>query len=386
MVQLSKNYKGSTTDFHLSRRHVMKKTPLYENHCKLGGKIIDFNGWALPVQYMGIIEEHRHVREAAGVFDVSHMGEITVKGHDAEKFIQKLITNDIQKTKDFRILYSPMCYPDGGVVDDLLIYKYSSQFYLLIVNAGNTEKDFEWIIKNLEGQVEVENISDYYAQLALQGPKAEEILQRLVDIPLRDIRFFNFSPEVEICGTKAIISRSGYTGEDGFEIYIKSEYVSQLWDTLLREGKEYGLVPAGLGARDTLRFEVALTLYGHEISKDITPLEAGIGRFVKLDKDDFIGKSELLKQKSQGVKRKLIGFEMIDRGIPRNNYDILVNNKKIGFVTSGSYSPSLEKNIGMALVESEFTDIGLNIEIVVRNRALKAKIVEMPFYSKSYSK
>ncbi|HZK28027.1 MAG TPA: glycine cleavage system aminomethyltransferase GcvT [Thermoclostridium sp.] len=364
----------------------MKKTPLYENHCKLGGKIIDFNGWALPVQYMGIIEEHRHVREAAGVFDVSHMGEITVKGHDAEKFIQKLITNDIQKTKDFRILYSPMCYPDGGVVDDLLIYKYSSQFYLLIVNAGNTEKDFEWIIKNLEGQVEVENISDYYAQLALQGPKAEEILQRLVDIPLRDIRFFNFSPEVEICGTKAIISRSGYTGEDGFEIYIKSEYVSQLWDTLLREGKEYGLVPAGLGARDTLRFEVALTLYGHEISKDITPLEAGIGRFVKLDKDDFIGKSELLKQKSQGVKRKLIGFEMIDRGIPRNNYDILVNNKKIGFVTSGSYSPSLEKNIGMALVESEFTDIGLNIEIVVRNRALKAKIVEMPFYSKSYSK
>lgn len=364
----------------------MKKTPLYEKHCELGGKIIDFNGWALPIQYSGILEEHKHVREAAGVFDVSHMGEIVIKGPDSEKFIQRLITNDIQRTKDYRILYSPMCYPDGGVVDDLLIYKYSSQFYLLIVNAGNTQKDYEWIMQNLEGQVEVENVSDDFAQLALQGPNAEAILQKLVNIPLNEIRFFSFNPEVELCGGKAIISRSGYTGEDGFEIYINNAYAPRLWDALLEKGKDYGIVPAGLGARDTLRFEVSLPLYGHEISKDITPLEAGFDRFVKLEKADFIGKDALVKQKGDGVKRKLVGFEMIDRGIPRSNYDVLTNNEKIGFVTSGNFSPSLEKNIGMALVESNFSDIGLEIEIAIRNRALKAKIVEIPFYSKNYSK
>ena len=238
----------------------MKKTPLYDKHCELGGKIIDFHDWALPVQYSGIIDEHKQVRNAAGLFDVSHMGEITVEGPDATEFIQKMITNDISKTRDFRIVYSPMCYPDGGVVDDILIYKYSSEFYLLIVNASNTDKDYDWLSQNLEGRVKVNNVSDYYAQLALQGPESEKILQKLVDIPLGDIRFFNFMPEVEICGQKAIISRTGYTGEDGFEIYIKNEFVHKLWDSLFQAGKDYGLVPAGLGARDTLRLEVALPL------------------------------------------------------------------------------------------------------------------------------
>ncbi|NLX77963.1 MAG: glycine cleavage system aminomethyltransferase GcvT [Clostridiaceae bacterium] len=364
----------------------MKRTPLYDKHCELGGKIIDFNGWALPVQYSGIIEEHRQVRNAAGLFDVSHMGEIIVEGPDATGFIQKIITNDISKTRDFRVVYSPMCYPDGGVVDDILIYKYSDEFYLLIVNASNTEKDYDWLSQNIEGKATIRNVSDYYAQLALQGPESEKILQKLVDIDLKGLKFFNFAPEVEIAGHKAVISRSGYTGEDGFEIYIKSDYANELWDALMQAGKDCGLVPAGLGARDTLRFEVALPLYGHEISPDITPLEAGLDRFVKLDKENFIGKDALIEQKSTGVKRKIAGFEMVDRGVPRAQYDILADGKKIGFVTSGSYSPSLEKNLGIALLETAYAEPGTEVDIAIRNRALKARITVLPFYTKKYTK
>jgi len=364
----------------------MKKTPLYDKHCESGGKIIDFHGWALPVQYSGIIDEHKHVRKAAGLFDVSHMGEITVEGPDAEKFIQKMVTNDISKAGDYRIVYSPMCYPDGGVVDDLLIYKYSPGYYLLIVNASNSDKDYNWLSENLEGRVRIKNLSEYYAQMALQGPESEKILQKLVGIPLKEIRFFNFLPEAEICGKKAIISRTGYTGEDGFEIYIKGEYAPLLWDNLLQAGEDSGLVPAGLGARDTLRFEAALPLYGNELSRDITPLEVGLDRFVKLEKESFIGKDALIKQKSTGLKRKLVGFEMIDRGIPRSEYDVLVNGEKIGYVTSGNYSPSLDKNLGMALVDSAFAEIGREVDISIRNRALKARITELPFYSKKYAR
>lgn len=364
----------------------MKKTPLYDKHCELGGKIIDFHGWALPVQYSGIIEEHKRVRTAAGLFDVSHMGEISVKGPDATGFIQKIITNDIQKAACYRVVYSPMCYPGGGVVDDILVYKYSSEFYLLVVNASNIDKDYDWLSQNLEGRVEIENISDYYAQLALQGPESEKILQKLVNINLKDLKFFNFSPEVEICGGRAIISRSGYTGEDGFEIYIKSEFAPALWDKLLQAGKGYGLAPAGLGARDTLRFEVALPLYGQELSQDITPLEAGLDRFVKLEKENFIGRDALMEQKSVGIKRKIVGFEMVDRGIPRTRYDVLADGEKIGYVTSGNFSPSLEKNLGMALVDSAFSEPGTEVDIVIRNKPTKARIVELPFYSKKYAK
>ncbi len=364
----------------------MKKTPLYETHSELGGRIIDFGGWALPVQYAGIIEEHEQVRKAAGLFDVSHMGEIIVKGKDSEFFIQKLITNNILGVKEYRIVYSPMCYPDGGVVDDLLIYKYSDEYFLLIVNASNTDKDFDWIKKNAEGQVEVENVSESFAQFALQGPAAEVILQKLTSMPLTDIGFFRFKLNVEISGIEAIVSRTGYTGEDGFEIYINSESAVYLWDKILEAGKTEGLVPVGLGARDTLRLEAALSLYGHEISQDISPLEAGLGKFVNLNKDDFIGKEALVKQHEEGLKRIITGFEMIDRGIPRSGYDAQVDGRSVGFVTSGSFSPSLRKNIGMALIEPDINKVGTELDIIIRNKTVKAKIVKLPFYNKKYKK
>ncbi len=364
----------------------LKRTPLYEIHRSLGGKLIDFGGWELPVQYSGIIEEHQQVRSAAGLFDVSHMGEITVKGKDAEKFLQKLITNDISNAKDFQVVYSPVCYPEGGSVDDLLVYKYNSSDYLLVVNASNTDKDFAWMLENAEGGVELENVSAAYAQIAIQGPKAETILQRLTDSDLGEIRFYHFKPEVRIAGVSTIVSRTGYTGEDGFEIYLPSEYAAPVWEKLMEAGKEDGLMPAGLGARDTLRFEAALPLYGQEISRDISPLEAGLGRFVKLEKEDFIGKAALVAQKERGIPRKLAGFEMLDRGIPRSHYEVQAEGAFIGFVTTGSYSPSLAKNIGLALVDSAFAAEGTVFDILVRGKALKGKVTKIPFYSKKYKK
>lgn len=364
----------------------MKKTPLYENHVQVGGKLIDFGCWALPVQYLGILGEHQNVREKAGLFDVSHMGEITVKGSDAQNFIQKMVTNDISGMKDYQVLYSPMCYHDGGVVDDLLVYKFGNEDYLLVVNACNIEKDFKWLLDNLEGQVEIDNVSDQYAQIALQGPKAEEILQKVTETPLNEIKFFYFRPDVDVAGVKALVSRTGYTGEDGFEIYIAAKDAPSLWEKLLAAGKEEGLQPIGLGARDTLRFEAVLPLYGQEISQDITPLEAGLEKFVKLDKEDFIGKDALVKQKEQGIPRKLVGFEMIDRGIARSHYEVTVDDKKVGFVTTGSFSPSLKKNMGLALISSEFAEVGREINIVIRSKAVKAKIISKPFYVKRYKK
>ena len=306
----------------------MKKTSLYENHIKAGGKIIDFGGWALPVQYSGIIEEHRRVRSVAGLFDVSHMGEITVKGADAGTFLQYMVTNDISRLKEYRIIYSHMCYPDGGVVDDLLIYKYGDDDYLVIVNAANTQKDFEWMRKNVKGRVRVQNVSESFAQLALQGPKAETILQKMTGFALNTLPFFYFKPDVEIGGFSVMVSRSGYTGEDGFEIYAPPEHAPKLWEKILEAGRDEGLVPVGLGARDTLRFEAGLPLYGQEISKDITPLEAGLGQFVKLDKDTFIGKDALKKQKENGLKRRLAGFEMTGPGIPRSHFDVQAGGEK----------------------------------------------------------
>ncbi|NJD01730.1 MAG: glycine cleavage system aminomethyltransferase GcvT [Ruminiclostridium sp.] len=364
----------------------LKRTPLYEIHRSLGGKLIDFGGWELPVQYSGILEEHQQVRSAAGLFDVSHMGEITVKGRDAEKFLQKLITNDISHTKDFQVMYSPVCYSDGGIVDDLLVYKYNSGNYLLVVNAANTDKDFTWMLQNLEDEVELENVSAAYAQIAIQGPKAEAVLQKLTDFQLDKIRFYHFIPDVVIAGVNTITSRTGYTGEDGFEIYLPAKYAVLVWEKLMEAGKEDGLAPAGLGARDTLRFEAALPLYGHEISEDISPLEAGLGKFVKLDKKEFIGKKALANQKEKGIPRKLAGFEMLDRGIPRSHYDVQADGASIGFVTTGSYSPTLAKNIGLALLDSAFAAEGTVIDIIIRGRALKGKVSTIPFYSKKYKK
>jgi len=364
----------------------MKRTPLYNKHVEQKGKIIDFGGWELPVEYSGIKAEHNAVRNAAGLFDVSHMGEVTVVGDDAEKYIQKVVTNDISTLVDYQICYTTMCYPDGGVVDDLLVYKYNNKKYLLVINASNTEKDFDWIESHLFGDVTVSNVSADYAQLAIQGPNAQEILQKLTDKDLNEIEFYHFADNVKIGNLTALVSRTGYTGEDGFEIYLSSEDGPKLWDLLLEAGKDYGLIPAALGARDTLRFEAALPLYGKEIDKDITPLEAGLGFCVKFSKEDFIGKEALLKQKTEGLKRKLVGFEMIERGIPRSHYEVFADGKKIGYVTTGSISPTLNKNIGLALLEIDYTKEGTEIEVVIRNKSVKAKIVKKPFYTKKYKK
>jgi len=364
----------------------MKKTPLYEKHIQLKGKMIDFGGWSLPVEYTGIIPEHEAVRTKAGIFDVSHMGEITVKGEDSEKYLQMLLTNDISLLNNNQIAYTAMCYPHGGVVDDLLVYKYSNTDYLLVVNASNTEKDYQWMKENIFGNTEILNVSENYAQLALQGPLAETILQKLTKKNLNEIEFYYFIDNVKIGNIEALVSRTGYTGEDGFELYFAYDKAEEMWDLILEAGKDEGLIPAGLGARDTLRFEASLPLYGHELNENITPLEAGLGFFVKLNKENFIGKEALARQKSEGLKRRIVGFEMIDRGIPRNNYEVYKEGEKIGYVTTGSFSPTLKKNIGLALIDSAYSKEGTEIEILIRNKNSKAKVIKKPFYSKKYKK
>lgn len=360
----------------------MKETPLYQQHVNLGGKIVEFVGWALPIQYSGLLEEHDHVRNYAGLFDVSHMGEIIVEGPNAEKFIQYLLTNDISNMKDGKVTYSPMCYPDGGTVDDVLIYKLSSEKYLFVVNASNTEKDYKWMMENSIENVNITNVSNEYAQIAIQGPKAIKILKSLTPFPLEDIKPFRFQEKVEIAGVKSLISRTGYTGEDGFEIYISPKDAAILWDCILETGKDDKILPAGLGARDTLRFESGLPLYGQELAANISPIEAGLKRFVKLNKGDFIGRDVLELQINAETGRQLIGFEMIERGIPRHEYQVNYNGKNIGWVTSGSFSPTLKKNIGMALIDKKYASINEEIQVVIRNKAIKAKIIKLPFYTR----
>lgn len=363
----------------------LKKTPLFDAHVKHGGKIIDFSNWALPVQYEGIIPEHEAVRNTAGLFDVSHMGEVEIKGDDAFDFIQLLVTNDLSTLEDNQIMYTFMCYPNGGVVDDLLVYKFSKDSFLLVINASNVEKDFNWILENKDSyNVTIENTSDKVAEVALQGPKAEEILQTLTETDLSSIKFFYFNQNVEIAGVKCLVSRTGYTGEDGFEIYSDNESIELLWEKLLECGKEYGLKPAGLGCRDTLRFEASLPLYGNELSQDISPLEAGFGMFVKLQKSNFIGKDFLISQKENGLSKKIVGFEMVDRGIPRHGYEVYCNDEKIGVVTTGYLSPTLKKNIGLALIDAKYTELGSEIDISIRNKKCKAKVISKRFYTKNY--
>ncbi len=358
------------------------KTPLYEKHIQLKGKIIDFGGWDLPVEYTGIIPEHEAVRTKAGLFDVSHMGEISVKGQDSEKFLQMVLTNDISVLKNNQIAYTTMCYPNGGVIDDFLVYKYSDDDYLLVVNASNTSKDFEWLKENLFGDTQIVNVSDEYSLLALQGPLAQSILQNITEKDLNEIEYYYFSDNVNIGTIKTMVSRTGYTGEDGFEIYFAPENAEKMWDLLLETGKDEGLIPAGLGARDTLRFEAGLPLYGHELNENISPLEAGLGFCVKLAKEDFIGKEALAKQKEAGLERKIVGFEMVGRGIPRSDYEVYADGKKIGHVTTGSHSPTLKKSIGLALINSEYAKIGTEIEILIRNKNIKAEVIKKPFYKR----
>ncbi|MGB9678818.1 MAG: glycine cleavage system aminomethyltransferase GcvT [Thermoanaerobacteraceae bacterium] len=365
----------------------LKKTPLYDIYEKYNGKVIDFAGWALPVQYDSIIAEHEAVRNNAGLFDVSHMGEITVKGKDAYTFLQYMITNDISQLNDNQVIYTFMCNKNGGVVDDLLVYKYNSEYFYLVVNAGNIEKDYNWLLENKgKYDVEIKNISSEVSELAIQGPKAEKILQKLSDTDLSKIGFFYFKDPVKIDGIDCLVSRTGYTGEDGFEIYMPNKYVIQLWEKIIETGKEDGLKPAGLGSRDTLRFEAGLPLYGNELTDEITPIEAGFEFFVKLDKSDFIGKDALLKQKQDGLKRKIVGFEMIENGIPRHGYEVMINDKKIGYVTTGYLSPTLKKNIGLALIDIEYAKIGNEFNVVIRKKPLKAVIIKKQFYKKNYKK
>ena len=361
----------------------LKKTPLYDVYANYGGKIIDFGGWALPVQYSGILEEHEAVRTRAGLFDVSHMGEIEVKGADALANIQKWITNDASKLANNQALYSPICYENGGCVDDLLVYKRGDQDYLLVVNAANIEKDYAWVTENSFGDVEIVNKSAEIAQLALQGPLAEQALQKMTDTNLSQIKYYWFLENVQVNGISCLVSRTGYTGEDGFELYCASGDAAALWTSILEKGKEDGVVPVGLGARDTLRFEARLPLYGQEISETISPLEAGLGFFVKLDKPDFIGKAALQKQKEEGVPRKLVGFEMIERGIPRTHYEIQVGGETIGEVTTGTMGPTVKKNIGLGLIDARFATVGQELDIIIRGKAVKAVIVKTPFYKRA---
>lgn len=364
-----------------------RKTRLYDTHLKYGGKIIEFAGWLLPVQYEGIIEEHQAVRNQAGLFDVSHMGEVEITGKEAFNYVQNLVTNDISTLCDNQVIYTLMCYEHGGVVDDLLVYKFSNEHYFLVINAGNIDKDYEWMLKNKGSyEVQIKNLSKEFSELALQGPAAQHILQKLTKTNLEELKFFHCNRNIMIDEVKCLVSRTGYTGEDGFEIYVSNEHIEKLWDSILAAGKDEGIKPTGLGCRDTLRFEAALPLYGHEISDSITPLEAGLGFFVKLNKENFIGRDALIKQKQEGLKRKLVGFEMKERGIPRNGYEVVVRGENIGIVTTGYMSPSLRKNIGLALIDAKYAELGTEIQILIRNKAVKAEVISKKFYNKNYKK
>ncbi|MFB7158906.1 glycine cleavage system aminomethyltransferase GcvT [Lysinibacillus sp. NPDC056232] len=362
----------------------LQRTPLFEEYATHGGKTIDFGGWELPVQFSSIKEEHDAVRNRAGLFDVSHMGEILVTGPNSLEFLQNLLTNDISKIAVGQAQYNAMCYEDGGVVDDLLTYKLADNHYLLCVNASNIEKDYEWMMENQhQYDVTIDNQSEAYAQIALQGPLAEEVLQTLTDTDLQTIKYFRFQADVEVAGHKTLVSRSGYTGEDGFELYGSPEDIKALWSKILEAGKDKGVVPAGLGCRDTLRFEAGLPLYGQELSATISPLEAGIGFAVKLNKEDFNGHDALVAQKENGLSRKIVGIEMIDKGIPRHGYKVLKDGQEIGEVTTGTQLPSSKRNVGHALIDSQFATIGTELEIEIRGKHLKVVTVETPFYKRS---
>ncbi|MCY7674562.1 glycine cleavage system aminomethyltransferase GcvT [Bacillus safensis] len=364
---------------------MLKRTPLFHAYETFGAKTIDFGGWELPVQFSSIKEEHEAVRTKAGLFDVSHMGEVDVKGQDALPFLQRLLTNDVSKLTDGKALYTAMCYEDGGTVDDLLVYQKEKDHYLLVINASNIEKDVDWLLKHQgEDDVLIKNISDQTALLALQGPLAADIIKEVAGEEVTSLKPFTFLSKAEVASKEVLVSRTGYTGEDGFEIYCQSEDAVHIWSALLEAGQPKGLIPCGLGARDTLRFEARLPLYGQELTKDISPLEGGIGFAVKTDKEaDFIGKAALKKQKEEGLKRKLVGIEMIDKGIPRTDYPVFSGEKQVGIVTTGTQSPTLKKNVGLALIETSVAELGAEVEVQVRKKRLKAKIVATPFYKRA---
>lgn len=362
----------------------LKKTPLNSAHHKLGGKMVPFFGWEMPVQFSGVITEHMAARTAVGLFDVSHMGEIIVTGPDAQLFLQRVTSNNVAKLVPGKIQYTGLLYPQGTFVDDLLVYCHSDQHYFLVVNAANTDKDFQFLLEYVDGDVDVENASDRYAQIALQGRHAQRILDTLTGIDLSEMKYYWFA-EGEVNGVPALVSRTGYTGEDGFEIYSAPEPAEGLWFKLLEAGKKYGLVPCGLAARDTLRLEATMALYGNDIDETTTILEADLAWILKFKKPvDFHGKEILLRQKKEGVSRKLVGFEMLDRAIARQGYPVYVEGKEVSKVTSGSFAPYLKKNIGLTYLPIEATEIGTEFEIELRGKRRLARVVETPFYKREY--
>ena len=365
----------------------LKQTPLNTAHRRMGGRMVDFGGWDMPVQYpAGTVEEHLRTRTHAGLFDVSHMGEIEVRGAESIAFVNRLISNDASKLVDGQAQYSALTTPEGTVIDDLLIYRFAPDHLLLVVNASTTDKDWDWIKSHHQSEaVELRNVSADYCQLALQGPDALRILQTLTETPLDEIKYYHFRTG-EVDGVPAIISRTGYTGEDGFEVYAAADRAEQLWQRMLDAGNfgtPEGVLPCGLAARNTLRLEAAMALYGHEINEQTTLLEANLGWITKLNKGDFIGREALAKQKEEGVRKRLVGFEMTERGIARDEQDVLIDGRRLGRVTSGSPAPFLKKNIGLAYVPIEHAKEGQEIQIDVRGRAVGARIVPTPFYKRS---
>jgi aminomethyltransferase len=362
----------------------LKKTALNDAHRKLGGRMIDFGGWDMPVQYTaGTIEEHMAVRKAAGLFDVSHMGEIEIRGTQALELIQRLTTNDASKLQDGQAHYSALTYPEGTFVDDILIHRFAADHYFLCVNASNVDKDFQWILSHAaDFDAESTNVSPNYTQLAVQGPKALEILQPLTDVGLATIKYYWFTRGA-VDGVPAIIARTGYTGEDGFEIYFDPNESERVWNKILETGEPHGILPCGLAARNTLRLEAKMALYGNDIDNTTSVLEADLAWICKLNKGDFIGRDRLVEQKEKGLTRKLIGFEVTDKGIARDHYPIFINGLEVGMVTSGSHAPYLKKNIGLGYLPIEHTGVGSEFEIDVRGRRLAARVVQTPFYKRS---
>jgi aminomethyltransferase len=360
----------------------LKATPLNSVHRSLGAKMVDFGGWDMPVQYSGIIEEHMAVRMAAGLFDVSHMGEVEVRGPEALQLVNYVATNNAAKLKDGQAHYSALLYPHGCFVDDILVHRVSETHYFLCVNASNQDKDYEHIRDHNKFDADVDYTSERYAQLAVQGPKALEIVQRLTAVQLASIRYYWFV-DGEVNGIPARIARTGYTGEDGVEIYVAPDQAVKLWNTVLDAGRDLGIKPAGLGARNTLRLESKMALYGHEIDATINPLEADLEWIVKMDKGDFIGRGSLVKVKEQGIRRRLAGFEMRGRGIARDGYQVMVNGQAAGWVTSGSPAPFLNRNIGLCYLPLHAAVPGQAIEVMIRNQPVGAEVVPTPFYKRS---
>jgi aminomethyltransferase len=361
---------------------MLKRTPLYQSHIILGARMVEFAGWEMPVQYSGPIPEHMAVRTAAGLFDVSHMGEVEVRGPDALSLVQRLTTNDVAKLEDNQVQYTTMTNEAGGVIDDLLVYRYHEDSYLLVVNASGTDEDFAWIKQHASGlNVEVHNTSDGYGLLALQGPRAEFILQRICDHMLDRIPYY-WSQELAVDGKQCRVSRTGYTGEDGFEILCHAADAQHIWNRLLVIGRDDGLIPCGLAARNTLRLEAAFRLYGNDMDQTTTPLEAGLGWVVKLNKGDFTGREVMQRQKAEGLTRKLVGFEVLDKAPARDGYPVTINGQQVGAVASGSYAPYLKKNIGMLYLPTEHTGVGTEFSVIIRGREVPARVVETPFYKR----